>query len=175
MEWHESVFELIDMRSFSNLWYWIALAVMWSTAAHWIVGVPFDLVQRASRKGGQAEIDLNDLVRINCNRLLYIAELSGIWLLGFACFILSGLAVLGFYYSIEFAQAVLLLALPMSFVAALNVRTAARIRGGGLTGDPMVRQIRIHRLWVQAIAMISIFVTGFWGMWQNLNANALGS
>nr|MDJ0826631.1 component of SufBCD complex [Rhodobacter sp.] len=69
MNWYDTVFELIDMRSFSNLWYWIALAVLWSTSSHWILGVPFDLVQRASRYGGEAEVDLTDLVRINVNRV----------------------------------------------------------------------------------------------------------
>ncbi len=32
MDWYATVFELIDMRSFSNLWYWIALAVVWYAA-----------------------------------------------------------------------------------------------------------------------------------------------
>jgi hypothetical protein len=52
--WYSNVFEVIDMRSFSSLWYWIALAVMWSSASHYVLGVPFDLVQRARRRGGQA-------------------------------------------------------------------------------------------------------------------------
>ncbi len=53
------------MRSFSNLWYWIALAVTWSTASHWVLGVPFDMVLRARRHGGDAERDLEDMVRVN--------------------------------------------------------------------------------------------------------------
>lgn len=73
MDWHLKVFEVIDMRSFSNLWFWIALAVMWSSASHWVLGVPFDMVGRAAKNGGQAESDLEDLVRINANRLLFIA------------------------------------------------------------------------------------------------------
>ena len=80
---YSSIFELIDMRSFSNLWFWIALAVMWSTASHWVLGVPFDMVLRAKRSGGVAEQDLEDLVRVNCNRLLFIARVSGLWILGF--------------------------------------------------------------------------------------------
>ncbi|MCU0909379.1 MAG: component of SufBCD complex, partial [Rhodobacteraceae bacterium] len=32
MDWYLTVFEVIDMRSFSNLWYWIGLAVLWSSA-----------------------------------------------------------------------------------------------------------------------------------------------
>ena len=85
MDWYQTVFEMIDMRSFSNLWFWISLAVMWSTASHWVLGVPFDMVLRAKRVGGQTEIDLEDLVRINTNRLLHVGRVSGLWLLGIAC------------------------------------------------------------------------------------------
>ena len=61
MDLIDTLVELIDMRSFSNLWFWIALAVVWSSASHWILGVPIDLVYRAGRIGGQAERDLEDL------------------------------------------------------------------------------------------------------------------
>ena len=46
MDFYASVSEVIDLRSFSNLWFWIALAVMWSTVSHWVMGVPWDMVQR---------------------------------------------------------------------------------------------------------------------------------
>ena len=105
MDWYTSIFELIDMRSFSNLWFWIALAVTWSTASHWVLGVPFDMVQRARRHGAQPEADLVDIARVNVNRLLYIGRVSGLWILGVACFLLTTLATLGFWYEIEFAQA----------------------------------------------------------------------
>ena len=37
MAWYQTVLELIDMRSFSSLWYWIGLAVLWSSASHWVL------------------------------------------------------------------------------------------------------------------------------------------
>lgn len=83
MTLRDMIFELIDMRSFSNLWYWIILAVAWSSASHWVLGVPYDMVHRARRMGGQAQEDLEAMVRINCNRILYIGNLSGLWLIGF--------------------------------------------------------------------------------------------
>ena len=84
LDWYQTIFELIDMRSFSNLWFWIVLAVVWSTTSHYGLGVPFDMVLRAKRHGGQSEIDLEDLVRINSNRLLFIAQMSELWIAGFA-------------------------------------------------------------------------------------------
>lgn len=163
------------MRSFSNLWFWIALAVVWSSASHWVLGVPFDLVQRAGRQGGQAEEDLEVLVRINCNRLLYIGKVSGLWLLGISCAMLTVLGMLGFVYGIEFAQALFLLGFPLSLVGALSLHTANKIDTQDLHGDPLRTQLKRHRVYTQMIGVVAIFVTAMWGMYQNMNLGALGA
>lgn len=174
MSFYQSIFELIDLRSFSNLWFWIALAVMWSSASHWVLGVPFDLVQRARRHGGEAEADLEDLVRIHSNRLLYIARVSGLWLLGLACFLLTSLALLGFVYRLEIAQALFLLGLPMSLVTLLSLSTARLVQNEGSHGELLRRRLTRHRLHVQLLGVVSIFITAMWGMYQNLSIGALG-
>lgn len=174
MGWFDAVFEVIDMRSFSNLWYWIGLAVVWSTVSHWVLGVPYDMVQRARRRGGEAERDLQDLVRINVNRLLYIVQLSGVWLLALGSAVLSTLAVLGFWYGVEFAQAVFLLLFPLSLVGLMSIATARRIRAEGATGEQLYRRLFRHRLLTQVVGMVSVFVTAMWGMYQNLVVGPFG-
>jgi hypothetical protein len=163
-----TIFEVIDMRSFSNLWFWIALAVVWSSASHYVLGVPFDLLQRARRQGGQALVDFEDCVRINVNRILDIVKVAGHWLLGFAAFVLTTLAVLGFWYEVEFAQAVFLIALPMTGVGAMSLATARRIYDEEPTGEALYRRMTRHRFWTQVIGMVSIFVTAVYGMYHNL-------
>ena len=163
------------MRSFSNLWYWIALAVVWSAASHRVIGVPWDMVHKAAKIGGQAEIDLEDLVRISCNRLLYIAAVSGLWLVVLGSGLLTALlAMLGFYYGVEFAQAVLLLAFPMTLVGLLSINTARIIADNGLTGAELRKRLMRHRVTTQFIGMVSIFVTALWGMYQNISVGVLG-
>jgi hypothetical protein len=174
VNWYSSIFELIDMRSFSNLWFWIALAVVWSSASHWVLGVPYDMVLRARRVGGQAEIDLEDITRININRLLYIGHVSGLWIIGGGCFVLSALAILGFYYDVEFAQAVFLLAFPMSLVGGLNLSTARLIESEESTGELLRKRLIRCRIYTQMIGTVSIFVTALWGMYQNLSIGAIG-
>ena len=174
LDWYSSLFELIDLRSFSNLWFWIALAVAWSSASHWVLGVPYDMILRARRVGGQAEIDLEDITRVNVNRMLYIARLSGLWILGFTCFILSGLAVLGFVYRIEFAQALFLLGFPMSLVGLLGLSTAELIEREGSSGELLRKRLTRCRLYTQMIGTVSIFITALWGMYQNLAIGPLG-
>ncbi len=174
LDWYSTVFELIDMRSFSNLWFWIALAVVWSSASHWVLGVPFDMVSRARRKGGSAVEDLTDLLRINTTRLLYIADEAGLWVIGTGTFFLTGFAVLGWVYWIEIAQALFLLFFPMSLVSLLSVHTARALHERDHDLDAVYKRLGRHRLIVQAIGMVSIFVTAMWGMYVNLSIGVLG-
>ncbi len=173
MDLTKLIFDLIDLRSFSNLWYWIALAVTWSSASHWVLGVPYDMVLRARRVGGQAEQDLIDIVRVNVSRILYISEEAGPILLAMAAFILSSLILLGFYYGSEFCQALVLILLPLSLVGLMTISTARKIRVSGAVGEALHRRLSLHRVTVQVLGMLSIFVTAFWGMLQNFNVSIL--
>ncbi len=173
MSWYESVFEVIDMRSFSNLWYWIALAVLWSSVSHWVLGVPYDMILRARRAKeaeDEAVQDLHDLVRVNVNRILYIAEVSGVWLMLFGSAVLTALGVMSVVYAVEFAQAVLFLALPMSVLGALSVWTSRKIRATAPEGRDLIRRLMVHRFLTQLLGVISIFVTAMYGMYSNLYA-----
>ena len=162
------------MRSFSNLWFWIALAVLWSSASHWVLGVPFDMITRARRHGGQSQDEVEALAHIYAARILFIVRTAGLWLLGFAAFLLTSFGLLGFLYWVEFAQAIFLLALPMSILAAFSIQTARRIEAAEARGAALYRLLSRHRLKTQVVGVISIFVTAMWGMYQNMSIGVLG-
>nr|WP_246849617.1 component of SufBCD complex [Rubellimicrobium arenae] len=164
----QTLLDVIDFRSFSNLWFWIMLAVVWSSATHRILGVPFDMVLRARQQGGQALADLEDLVRIQVNRILFIAEMSGLLIAATLAFGVTTLMVLAFWYGVEFAQAVVLIAVPLAAVGALSLVTARRIARQAPEGEALFRTLARHRAWVQGIGLVSIFVTALYGMYQNL-------
>ncbi|WP_235866506.1 component of SufBCD complex [Primorskyibacter flagellatus] len=170
-----TIFEAIDMRSFSSIWFWIMLATVWSMVSHHVLGVPYHMIAAARRQGGQAEQDLEDMVRINVLRRLRMVDQAGIWLLGLGCFMLTGLLILGWVYWIELAQALFLLGLPLGFVALLSLLTAKRIRAEGPQGEALFRHLHRHRVWVQSVAMAAIFVTTLWGMYRTLSVGVLGS
>ena len=174
MDWTKTLFDLIDMRSFSNLWYWIALGVIWSSASHWVLGVPYDMVWRARREGGQALEDLEALVRINTSRMLHMSRSHGIALIAFTCFLSTVLGLLGFYYNVEFAQAVLFLFVPLLALGYLSLRASLRIEAGEGQGEALYRRLFRHRLSVQVLGMVSIFVTSLYGMWVNIQINLPG-
>ncbi len=169
---------MIDMRSFTSIWYWIIIAVVWSSTAHWTMGVPFDAVTRARKadtddSGGAAQEDLETIVRVNCNRIVHIMDVSGAWIVAFAFFMLTILALLGFWYKIEIAQAIFLIAGPMTLVALISVRNARLIRARGTFGQALRAHLARQRFFNQVIGMVSIFITAFWGMWHNLSATVL--
>lgn len=175
MDWYEAVFEVIDLRSFSNLWYWIALAVLWSSVSHWVLGVPHDAILRARRlKPPEAMDDLHDLTRVNVNRLLFIADVSGAWIALFGSALLTTLAISAFFYNIEFAQAVFLMVMPMVFLAAMSVQTARQIRSASLQGEDLIKRLMRHRFYTQLIGVVSIFVTSMYGMYKNLYVGPFG-
>ncbi|MEL6409253.1 MAG: component of SufBCD complex [Pseudomonadota bacterium] len=175
MDLVQSIFELIDMRSFSNLWFWIMLAVLWSTTSHWVIGVPWDMVVRARKNDDQQNLeDLHDIVRINCNRILLISKEVGLLLTGFMGFVLTTLGMLAFGSGNEFCQALFLLAFPMSLVALLSLQTARAIRDKELYAEALYRRMNQHRIITQGIGMVSIFVTAIWGMLQNYQTGPLG-
>ena len=169
-----AAFDVIDIRSFSNLWFWILLAVMWSSASHWVIGIPYDLIQRAQRNGEQAERDLEVLMAINARRFVVLQSRSGLWVVGLSCAVLSSLASLGFCYRIELAQAVFLLSFPISLVALVSLKTASLARTEAALSEALYRRFRHHRTVTQGIGMTTIFVTATWGMYHNLSQVILG-
>ena len=168
MELYRTVSEVIDARSFSNLWYWLVLGLAWSMASHYVLGVPWDMVARARRRGGQDEDDLHDVLRVHVLRMLAARDAAGAWLAALASAALTALALLGFAYGVEFAQAAFLLAFPFSIVGLLTLRTARDLAAGRAQGDALYVRLRRHRLIVQIIGVASIFVTATFGMYQNL-------
>lgn len=166
--WYEQIYELLDLRSFSNLWYWLALAVVWSSSSHFVMGVPYDMVLRARRAGGEAAQDVDALAAIQARRIVSAVERAGVWLAGVIAFWLTFLGVLGFWYGIEFTQAVFLIVAPLVPVAWLTVRVARRIAAEGLAGEALWRRIGWTRRAIQAIGCVALFVTAVWGMYQNL-------
>lgn len=169
----DTVFEIIDMRSFSNLWFWIVLAVMWSSTSYWVLGVPYDMIQQARREGGEVQRDLEDLVRINTSRLLMMVDRSGVIGVALLCFWGTGVALLAFYYDVEFAQAVFLLLAPLTLVVWQSIRASRRIAAGGMDAEALHRALIRHRRVTQVIGMLSISVTALYGTWQNVNISIL--
>ncbi len=173
MSWHQTVFELIDMRSFPSLWFWIFLASSWSVATWRVLGVPHDMILRARDPGSEAERDLAALVQINCRRLLALGAGLGAWGLGGAAFLFTTLFLLGFFYHVEFAQALFLLGFPLALAGSASLVLARRLQARPLAGPPLCHCLLRHRILLQSIGVVAIIVTVLWGTYQNISSAAL--
>lgn len=172
LDFFDLVTEVIDLRSFSNLWYWIVLAILWSSMSHWTIGVPFHLVTRTRRGDTGAEADMMVLTRMNAERNVLFAETSGTAAMALSTFILTGLAIIGWAYGVEFCQAIFLLLCPSMIVLGIGVWTSYRLKADDYRN--VVQILRQHRTMVQMLGVVFIFLTAFWGMYQNVNVGPLG-
>lgn len=136
---------------------------------HFIVGVPFDMVQRARRRGGQAMTDLEAMTLLQARRRNQIMHSAGVWLVAFWAAVLTGTGVLGFGFGAELAQAATLLLVPMSIAGLLGMMLAAKLERAPLTGKALTRKLIMHRVLIQAIGLLAILITTMWGAVHNLS------
>ncbi|QPM89627.1 component of SufBCD complex [Pseudooceanicola algae] len=170
----DSILELLDLRSFSNLWFWMVLGGLWIVVSHWVLGVPYGLVLTAQRDGGEAEDDLRDLLGLRVKALLRMGETAGVLSVGMISFFLTMLALLGFVYWVEFAQAVFLLLLPLVPVLLLSLRTARKLAHEQPEAETIYLRLRRLRTAVQAIGLIAVLITTTWGMYVNASLGVMG-
>jgi hypothetical protein len=161
--------EFLSFRTFSSVWYWITVAIIWAAVGHRPMGVPFDMVWRARRDGAEAQSALAAVAGALAKRLVVIMARGGVLVVAFASALLTALLVLSMIYGLELAQGVLLIVMPLFFVSWLSIRTARTINAGG---DPE-RHLRRLRTATQGVGILSLFVTAFWGMYVNFMSSVL--
>lgn len=165
---------LIDVRSFSSLWFWVMLAVMWFLLGQRIAGVPVDVVAAAHTDRPGSMTELEQTARLSAGRLVRRYASFGLVAVAFAFFLLSSLAIAGWGYRIELGQALFLLVLPLTLVRGLDLWTAQAILSRGLSGEKLRAALFWQRFRVQCLGIVFILVTALWGMWRNLTVSALG-
>lgn len=170
----DEILRVIDIRSFSSVWFWILVALFWSNVTQNVLGVPHALILSARRNGGQPMQDLHTLIEVNVRRWLRVMEQIGHWVVGFVLAMLSAVGVLAFRYNLEFAQALFLLLLPLAIIRLMALRVCYRIERQNPQGMQLVRILLRHRLYVQVLGMVAIFLTAVWGMFRVMTNSVLG-
>lgn len=183
----EAILAILDSRSFSTVWYWLMLATCWSLAGRSVLGVPPDVVHKVLRanpdRAGHdpraeegAAIALFDWLSLMLPRWR-VDPREGVWLTGLAAFALAILATLGFFYGLEMAQALFLLAAPFGLLAVMRYRLARKLaptlekaRDGALpvieAARIAARPMRQHRFATSAMSILTVSLAAYWGaMW----------
>ncbi len=170
----ENIFALIDMRSFASVWFWIVLALYWSSVSQTVLGAPFDMISRASRGIERDQDDLQRMVAIHVRRRLELMRRAGHWIIALVASMLTLVCILAISYRLEFAQALFLLLVPMTLVRLLGLRLCVRIEREHPKADRLGRMLMRHRFWVQCLGVVAIFVTALWGMLHVMSRSVLG-
>lgn len=187
MPFFDGILEFLDSRSFGTVWFWLMLVWLWTQTGREVLGVPVEIAHRvwAGRpvQPGDAET-LLDWLSLQVPRWR-VGRSEAAGLLAFACFAFSSLIVLGFAYDLEFAQALVLVALPLAVRFALQLRLARQIgavlgaaQDGRLSvveaGTSAALMMRRHRHWVTACSILAVSAAAMWGTrYVQLHPNGL--
>lgn len=188
----DGLLPLLDTRSFASLWYWLMLAIVWSLVTRGVLGVPPDVILAARRATGPAEagdrpltdkaapngLALLDWLSLTLPRLR-LSGREGVVLLAVAAFALTVLALLGFTYGFELAQALTLLLAPLGLLAVLRLRLARamlalldRARAGEVppaeAAATAARAMARARWLATGLSILAVAATAAWGTWWGL-------
>lgn len=179
----EGLMAVLDTRSYASVWYWLLLAGLWSWLGRGALGVPGDLVRAAQRGDADeaAQRTLLDWISLAAPRWR-VTPRDGTILIAAAAFVTSALAVLGFGFDVQVAQAMTLLLAPLMLLAVLRVRLAARleaiIRAGGespaAAAGQAARAIGAHLRVTLILSAIAVGVAAVCGTrWLAMHPNGL--
>lgn len=186
----DGLLPLLDTRSFASLWYWLALAIVWSVSTRGVLGVPPDVIARARTRAaaeGQSDPAPEALVLLDWLSLtvprMRLSGREGAGLLGVAMFGLTVLALLGFRYGFELPQALSLLLMPLALLALVRLRLARRMsallegaRSGAVApaeaAATAARVLTAHRWLATGLSILAVGVTAGWGtLWRLAHPN----
>lgn len=186
----DGVISLLDSRSFSTIWFWLILIGMWSVTGRNVLGIPAEVLtrarsaQRAGDPEGAAVVTLLDWLSLSLPRWR-VSPREGAIFLGVTTFLLTSLAILGFGYGLEMAQALTLLLAPFAMLFWMRVLLARRLgpilvagqlgeRPVSGVGAEAVRQMLVHRRLVSGLSIAAVAVTALWGtLWSLMHPNGL--
>ena len=150
--------EFLDFSTFFSIWYWVFLALAWSSRTHWTLGAPFDSVVRAEKRGGRWEDDLDAIVHAMAARFAMFMQHGGPWVVGIAMFLLAGLVTACVVTQNEMVRGITAFAVPMMIAEFGDIRLALRIERTGLRGYDLRRALVWRRFLNQVTGLFSLIL-----------------
>lgn len=187
----QGLFDVLDTRSFSSMWYWLLLTLIWTWLGRGALGIPTDLVNAVRRREPDADtrpapaaLLLLDWLSLVTPRWL-VPDRDGVLLLAVGAFVATLLAGLGFGYGWQAAQALFLLGAPLMVLLILRVRLAARLRGvlaeaetgqqpPDAAASKAAAMIARHMRVTMALSIVAVSGAAVWGtLWLARHPNWL--
>lgn len=155
--------ESLEYLTFTSAWYWVFIALAWSSRAHWTISIPFDAIVRAERRGAQWEEDLDNLAQIMSRRVNHFARGGGVWGVAIVTFALAALITGSIVTQSQFVRGLTAVAVPMAIAAFGDIRLALRIHDTGLRGYHLRRALVWRRFLNQATGLFSLLLAASMG------------
>ncbi len=167
----ETLSEFMIFESFWSVWFWAVHVMAWSLAAHFAMGVPWDMVleaNREAREDGPWAQATEAMILAQVFRFTTLFRRLGVLVTGSAAFLASVLVTLGTLGQAEMARALASLILPLVLIYTLTVRTAFAIERDAPRGAALRRRIRNQRLANQAVGLLAIACAVALAVWEAL-------
>lgn len=158
---------MFDTTTFFSVWYWICVAIFWSLASHFTHGVPYDVVSRAQRLGGEDARIFDLLARRSLARIDLGLRRVGILGAALVGFVLAVVGVFAFVAGQELAQGVFAMMAPAAWLMALSFREAQALHAAQPDLPTLLRRFVLRRRLNQTFGIVAVFVTVFAFAWKH--------
>lgn len=162
--------EIVSLRSFVSIWFWVVTAVFWTLASGRVLGVPYELMARARAGDGKAGDDAAALAEIHARLDLSNGDSFSLFL---AFFLVALCLTAGFYLGHEVFAAASFFALPWLILGFLRRKTALYVLGHGGDVPAILARLFRQRRMTQVLAFVFILVSALYGLIHDLNRSVL--
>ncbi len=155
----DEILIMVRFDSFWSVWFWLAHVVCWSLVGHFPLSVPFDMVtaaNRADNEDGPEAMHCQALIDAAVWRITNVVRRNGALVILIWCFVLSGIATLGFWFNLELSRALMTILGPMTLIYAYAIYIAFKIEASGARGPDARKYLRHQRLMSQIIGMFGV-------------------
>ena len=162
------VFFSID--AYSNIWFWSLLIIAWSISIDkFSVHSHYQWLSASNSGASQQEEILKSFYLKADYQGKYENNILTLLSICFSSFIIVNLAVVAFFYSVEFLQAIFLLFCP--FMNCIILRLSLRQSIGSLgevSFEDVFKKVKLFRRVGVVIASVSLLSSITWGFYLNL-------
>ena len=147
------LFSALDFQGFRSIWFWVLLTLTWISVSHWTLGVPFDAILRADKRGAPFDGHVDAIAAAHAARYASVMDRAGPWIVGIVTFLLTMLAMVAFGFLIELAQAGFVYLAPIALITGKDVMFGRRVAAQGLAGVQLRQALVWQRFFTQLIGV----------------------
>lgn len=153
--------EIMSLRSFISVWFWVVVAIFWTSVCNQVLGVAYDMIAAAKRGDGKMAQDVAVIATIGARQSLAVADPLSLFV---AYFAVASCLTAGFLLGSEIFAASSFIALPWLILGGLRRKTALYVLEHSDRVDLVLARLIKHRKITHYWAILFIFLTALYGL-----------